>query len=138
MTASKYAVISFAGAVLAGCALGMAANAQAATNCDPFLPSMTPQPVLACQAPRRRTAARPACDRSGERRRCAAACRGASPRGARAVRRRPGSCAASVAGWVCPLAARRALGEHHYFELEIHLAGSSDAHTVGRLIDFPT
>ena len=49
MTASKYAVISFAGAVLAGCALGMAANAQA--DCDPFLLSMTPQPVPACQAP---------------------------------------------------------------------------------------
>jgi hypothetical protein len=28
----------------------MAANAQA-DNCDPFLLSMTPQPVLACQAP---------------------------------------------------------------------------------------
>jgi hypothetical protein len=51
VTASKYAVISFAGAVLAGCALGMAANAQADDNCDPFLLSMTPQPVLACQAP---------------------------------------------------------------------------------------
>jgi len=49
VTASKYAVISFAGAVLAGCALGMAANAQA--DCDPFLLSMTPQPVPACQAP---------------------------------------------------------------------------------------
>ena len=51
MTASKYAGISFVGAVLAGYALGLAANAQADDNCDPFLLSMTPQPVLACQAP---------------------------------------------------------------------------------------
>jgi hypothetical protein len=50
VAASKYARISFAGAVLAGCALGLAANAHA-DNCDPFLLSMTPQPVLACQAP---------------------------------------------------------------------------------------
>ena len=48
--AGKYAGIFFAGAVLAGCALGLAANAQA-DNCDPFLLSMTPQPVLSCQAP---------------------------------------------------------------------------------------
>ena len=50
VAASKYARISFAGAVLVGCALGLAANAQA-DNCDPFLLSMTPQPVLSCQAP---------------------------------------------------------------------------------------
>jgi hypothetical protein len=50
VAASKYAGICFAGAVLAGCALGLAANAQA-DNCDPFLLSMTPQPVLSCQAP---------------------------------------------------------------------------------------
>jgi hypothetical protein len=49
VAASKYARISLAGAVLAGCALGLAANAQA-DNCDPFLLSMTPQPVLSCQA----------------------------------------------------------------------------------------
>jgi hypothetical protein len=49
--AGKYAGISFAGAVLAGCALGLAANAHADDNCDPFMLSMTPQPVLACQAP---------------------------------------------------------------------------------------
>ncbi|OBF31630.1 hypothetical protein A5724_21940 [Mycobacterium sp. ACS1612] len=30
--------------------MGLAATAQA-DNCDPFLLSMTPQPVLACQAP---------------------------------------------------------------------------------------
>jgi hypothetical protein len=47
---SKYTGIAFVGAVLAGCALGLAATAQA-DNCDPFLLSMTPQPVLACQAP---------------------------------------------------------------------------------------
>ena len=45
----KYAGICFASAVLAGCALGLAGNAQA--DCDPFLLSMTPQPVLSCQAP---------------------------------------------------------------------------------------
>ncbi len=50
MAASKYAGISFAGAVLAGCAFGLAANAHA-DDCDPFMLSMTPQPVLACQAP---------------------------------------------------------------------------------------
>jgi hypothetical protein len=48
--AGKYAGITFVGAVLAGSALGLAASAQA-DNCDPFLLSMTPQPVLACQAP---------------------------------------------------------------------------------------
>jgi hypothetical protein len=48
--AGKYAGMVFTGAVLAGCALGLAANAQA-DNCDPFLLSMTPQPVLSCQAP---------------------------------------------------------------------------------------
>ena len=47
----KYAGISLAGAVLVGCALGLAANAQADDNCDPFMLSMTPQPVLSCQAP---------------------------------------------------------------------------------------
>ena len=51
MAASKYAGISFACAVLAGCALGVAASAQADDNCDPLMLSMTPQPVLACQAP---------------------------------------------------------------------------------------
>ncbi|WP_142392639.1 hypothetical protein [Mycobacterium sp. 3519A] len=48
--AGKYAGITFVGAVLAGSAVGFAATAQA-DNCDPFLLSMTPQPVLACQAP---------------------------------------------------------------------------------------
>ena len=52
MAVSKLAGITFAGAVLAGCAmsaLGLAANAQA--DCDPLMLSMTPQPVLSCQAP---------------------------------------------------------------------------------------
>jgi hypothetical protein len=40
---------SFVGAVMAGCALGLAAQAGADDNCDPFMLSMTPQPVLACQ-----------------------------------------------------------------------------------------
>jgi len=40
---------SFIGAVMAGCALGLAAHAGADDNCDPFMLSMTPQPVLACQ-----------------------------------------------------------------------------------------
>jgi hypothetical protein len=47
--AGKYAGICFAGAILAGCALGLAGNAQA--DCDPLMLSMTPQPVLSCQAP---------------------------------------------------------------------------------------
>ena len=51
MAASKFAGICFTSAVLAGCALGLAANAQADDNCDPFMLSMTPQPVLSCQAP---------------------------------------------------------------------------------------
>jgi hypothetical protein len=42
---------SFVGAVMAGCALGVAATAGADDNCDPFMLSMTPQPVLSCQAP---------------------------------------------------------------------------------------
>src|SRR5215831_8254022 len=42
---------SFVGAVMAGCALGLAASAGADDNCDPLILSMTPQPVLACQAP---------------------------------------------------------------------------------------
>jgi hypothetical protein len=39
------------GAVMAGCAIGLAAPAGADDNCDPLLMSMTPQPVLACQPP---------------------------------------------------------------------------------------
>lgn len=42
---------SFVGAIVAGCAVGLAAQAGADDNCDPFMLSMTPQPVLACQAP---------------------------------------------------------------------------------------
>jgi hypothetical protein len=40
-----------AGAVMAGGAVGLAASASADDNCDPFMLSMTPQPVLSCQAP---------------------------------------------------------------------------------------
>ena len=39
------------GALTAGCAVGLAASAGADDNCDPVMLSMTPQPVLACQAP---------------------------------------------------------------------------------------
>jgi hypothetical protein len=42
--------VSFVGAVLAGSTLGLAAGT-AHADCDPFLLSMTPQPVLSCQAP---------------------------------------------------------------------------------------
>src|SRR5215510_4089289 len=42
---------SFVGAVMAGCALGLAASAGADDNCDPLMLSMTPQPVMPCQAP---------------------------------------------------------------------------------------
>jgi hypothetical protein len=42
---------SLVGAVMAGCAVGLATPAGADDNCDPLLMSMTPQPVLACQAP---------------------------------------------------------------------------------------
>jgi hypothetical protein len=48
VTTRKYAGIYV---VLTGCALALAPIAQADDNCDPFLLSMTPQPVLACQAP---------------------------------------------------------------------------------------
>jgi hypothetical protein len=51
VTASNYARMAIAGAVIAGSALGFAANAAADDNCDPFMLSMTPQPVLSCQAP---------------------------------------------------------------------------------------
>ncbi len=40
---------SFVGAVMAGSALGVAAQAGADDNCDPLMLAMTPQPVLACE-----------------------------------------------------------------------------------------
>ena len=48
MRATKFVGISFAGAVLAGAAIGLSASANADDNCDPLLLSMTPQPVAAC------------------------------------------------------------------------------------------
>ena len=45
----RSAGLSFIGAVIAGSALGLAAHAGADDNCDPFMLSMTPQPVPACQ-----------------------------------------------------------------------------------------
>jgi hypothetical protein len=45
--------IAFAGAIIAGCAVGLApqANADSGSGCNPFYLSMTPQPVLSCPAP---------------------------------------------------------------------------------------
>ncbi|MDT5135763.1 MAG: hypothetical protein QOD58_25 [Mycobacterium sp.] len=44
--------IAFAGAIIGGCAVGLAAHAGADPgNCDPFYLSMTPQPVLSCAGP---------------------------------------------------------------------------------------
>ena len=51
ITSGKNAArILAAGAVIAGCSVGLAAQA-VADNCDPFLLSMTPQPVLSCLPP---------------------------------------------------------------------------------------
>ena len=47
---AKLVRTAIGGAVLAGCAVAVAAPAVADT-CDPLLMSMTPQPVLACQPP---------------------------------------------------------------------------------------
>jgi hypothetical protein len=50
-SAIKMAGIAFAGVVIGGCAVGLAAQAQADSgNCNPLLASMTPQPILACNA----------------------------------------------------------------------------------------
>ncbi len=56
MTEPRYATLikkaanaSFAAAVVAGGALGLAGHASA--DCDPFLLSMTPQPIPSCVAP---------------------------------------------------------------------------------------
>src|ERR1700712_4498355 len=51
ITSGKYAAkIAFAGGVIAGCSVSLAGQA-VADNCDPFLLSMTPQPVLSCLPP---------------------------------------------------------------------------------------
>lgn len=51
ITSGKNAAkIAFAGAVIAGCSVSLAGQA-VADNCDPFLLSMTPQPVLSCLPP---------------------------------------------------------------------------------------
>jgi hypothetical protein len=51
ITSGKNAAkIAFAAAVIAGCAVSLAGQA-VADNCDPFLLSMTPQPVLSCLPP---------------------------------------------------------------------------------------
>ncbi len=53
ITSGKNAArIAFAGAVIGGCSVGLAAQAVGDSgNCDPFLLSMTPQPVLSCLPP---------------------------------------------------------------------------------------
>src|ERR1700739_805896 len=45
--------IAFAGAIVGGCAVGLAAQADAdsGSDCNPLYLSMTPQPVLACLGP---------------------------------------------------------------------------------------
>jgi hypothetical protein len=51
ITSGKNAAkIAFASAVIAGCSVSLAGQA-VADNCDPFLLSMTPQPVLSCLPP---------------------------------------------------------------------------------------
>lgn len=49
-SAINAARIAFAGAVIGGCAVGLAAQASAdsGSDCSPFYLSMTPQPVLGC------------------------------------------------------------------------------------------
>jgi hypothetical protein len=49
-SAHKMAGIVLAGAIIGGCAVGLAARAAADPDCNPFYLSMTPQPVLACTA----------------------------------------------------------------------------------------
>jgi hypothetical protein len=49
---TNLARIVFAGAIIGGCAVGLATHADADPgNCDPFYLSMTPQPVLSCAGP---------------------------------------------------------------------------------------
>jgi hypothetical protein len=107
----------------------MAANAQA--DCDPFLLSMTPQPVPACQAPD----VAPPPDQPA----IAPVNDVAMPLPAEVPPpAEPGPFGDVQAPVPLLLPDGSVRGEHHYFELEIHLAGSFDAHTVRRLIDFPS
>ena len=48
---AKLVRTAIGGAVIAGCAFGMAAPASADDNCDPLMMQMTPQPVLDCMPP---------------------------------------------------------------------------------------
>jgi hypothetical protein len=52
-SAINVARMAFAGAIIGGCAVGLAAQAYAdsGSGCDPFYLSMTPQPVLSCPGP---------------------------------------------------------------------------------------
>jgi hypothetical protein len=51
-SAINVARIAFAGAIIGGCAVGLAAQADADSgDCNPFYLSMTPQPVLGCPGP---------------------------------------------------------------------------------------
>ena len=52
-SAINAARIALAGAVLVGCAVGLAArvDADSGSGCNPLYLSMTPQPVLACSSP---------------------------------------------------------------------------------------
>jgi hypothetical protein len=51
--ATRAARIAVAGAIVGGCAVGLAvqAGADSGSGCDPFYLSMTPQPVLSCSGP---------------------------------------------------------------------------------------
>ncbi len=52
-SAINVARIAVGGAIIGGCAVGLAAQADAdsGSDCNPFYLSMTPQPVLACPGP---------------------------------------------------------------------------------------
>jgi hypothetical protein len=51
-SAINVARIAFAAAIIGGCAVGLAAQADADSgDCNPFYLSMTPQPVLGCSGP---------------------------------------------------------------------------------------
>jgi hypothetical protein len=52
-SAVRLARIAVAGAIVGGCAVGLAvqAGADPGSGCDPFYLSMTPQPVLSCSGP---------------------------------------------------------------------------------------
>jgi hypothetical protein len=53
ISVTNLARIAFAGTIIGGCGLGLAAPAYAdsGSGCNPLYLSMTPQPVLACQTP---------------------------------------------------------------------------------------